>query len=193
MAIGIDPLIDFVCKMLLGSPEHPKITLHFLNAVLRGNPWITDVEIVNPIVGKEFEDDKFLILDVRAKDAFGRRFNIEIQRSLQAALRERLTYYIATQLVEQLGGGDDYDDLRPAISICILDAVLFRTVPDLHLDFRLANIKHGLTLTDHLQVHLLELPKYSPPGDNGVIRDPIDQWCYFLRNQFLRKRREFWK
>ena len=175
MAIGIDPLIDFVCKMLLGSPEHPKITLHFLNAVLRGNPWITDVEIVNPIVGKEFEDDKFLILDVRAMDAFGRRFNIEIQRSLQAALRERLTYYIATQLVEQLGAGDDYDALRPAIGICILDAVLFPAVPDFHLDFRMANVKHGLALTDHLQVHLLELPKYRPPSDNGVIEDPIEQ------------------
>lgn len=180
MAIGIDPLVDFACKRVLGSPEHPAITLHFLNAVLGGSPRITDVEILNPIVEKEFEDDKYAILDVRARDTHGNRFNIEIQRSLPTALRERLTYYAATQLVEQLGAGEGYESLRPSIGICILDAVIFRQVTELHLDFRLMDSKHGLTLTDHLQVHLLELPKYASPSHNGVITDPIEQWCYFF-------------
>jgi hypothetical protein len=34
MKIGINPTVDFACKRLLGSPNHPAITLHFLNAVL---------------------------------------------------------------------------------------------------------------------------------------------------------------
>src|SRR6056297_3671957 len=180
MAIGIDPLVDFACKQLLGNPEHPAITLHFLNAVLGGSPQIIDVEILNPIVEKEFEDDKYAILDVRARDAHGHRFNIEIQRTLPTALRERLTYYAATQLVEQLGAGEGYELLRPSIGICILDAVMFGRVKDLHLDFRLINGKHGLTLTDHLQVHLLELPKYLLSSHNRAITDPIEQWCYFF-------------
>ena len=175
MAIGIDPLVDFACKKLLGSPEHPAITLHFLNSVLDGSPNITDVEILNPIIEKEFEDDKYSILDVRAGDEFGHRFNIEIQRTRPAALRERLTYYAATQLVEQLGDGDRYTELRPAIGICILDLLLYPQISDVHLDFRLRNQKHGLTLTDHLQIHLLELPKYTPPSDNREITDPIEQ------------------
>lgn len=33
MAIGIDPTVDYAFKLILGSPEHPAITLHFLNAV----------------------------------------------------------------------------------------------------------------------------------------------------------------
>jgi len=125
MAIGIDPLVGFACRTLLGSPDHPAITLHFLNAVLGGSPQITDVEILNPVVEKEFADDKYSILDVRARDEFGHRFNIEIQRTRPAALRERLTYYAATQLVKQLGEGDLYTELRPAIGICILDLSLF--------------------------------------------------------------------
>lgn len=155
MAIGIDSLVDFACKKLLGSPEHPAITLHFLKAVLGGNPTITDVEILNPILEKEFEEDKYAILDVCASDAFGHRFDIEIQRSRPAALRERLTYYVATQLVEQLGGGDRYTELRPSIGICILDLLLYPQISDIHLDFRLRNSTHGLTFTDHLQIHLL--------------------------------------
>jgi predicted transposase/invertase (TIGR01784 family) len=138
------------------------------------------VEILNPIIEREFEEDKYAILDVRARDAFGNRFNIEIQRTLPTALRERLTYYAAAQLVEQLGAGDDYVALRPSIGICILDAVIFKRIDDLHLDFRLMNEKHRLMLTDHLQIHLLELPKYAPFEHNEVVSDPIEQWCYFF-------------
>jgi len=181
MAIGIDPLVDFACKTLLGSPEHPAITLHFLNTILDGSPEITEVEILNPIVEKDYEDDKYSILDVLARDSTGHRLNIEVQRTKPVGLRERLTYYAATQLVEQLDEGESYTRLRPSIGICILDAILFRAVPDLHLDFRLLNKKHGVSLTDHLQIHLLELPKYRPPSDNRKITDPIEQWCYFFR------------
>ncbi len=67
MAIGIDPLVDFAGKKLLGSPDHPAITLHFLNAVLGGSPTITAVEILDPTVEKEFEEDKYAILDIRAR------------------------------------------------------------------------------------------------------------------------------
>ncbi len=179
--IGINPTVDFACKSIIGSPDHPAITLHFLNAILRGDPIIRDVEILNPIVEREFEEDKLSILDVLASDSQGRRFNVEIQRTVPAGLSQRLTYYGATQLTEQLGEGDSYVDLRPAIGICILDAVLFRQVADLHLDFRLLNQKNGLLFTDCLQIHVLQLPKYMPPTDNQVITDPIEQWAFFFR------------
>jgi predicted transposase/invertase (TIGR01784 family) len=179
--IGIIPTVDFACKSIIGSPDHPAITLHFLNAILRGDPFIRDVKILNPIIEREFDEDKLSILDVLASDSYGRRFNIEIQRSVPAGLPQRLTYYGATQLTEQLGEGDSYVDLRPAIGICILDAILFRQVADFHLDFRLMNQKNDLLFTDCLQIHLLELPKYVPPTDNRVITDPIEQWAFFFR------------
>jgi hypothetical protein len=48
--IGIYPTVDYACKAVLGSPEHPAVTLHFLNAILRGRPFITKVQILNPII-----------------------------------------------------------------------------------------------------------------------------------------------
>jgi hypothetical protein len=54
MLIEIDPTVDFACKLLLGNPEYPDITIHFLNAILRLPAPIVSVEIVNPIVWKEF-------------------------------------------------------------------------------------------------------------------------------------------
>ncbi|MCC9601573.1 Rpn family recombination-promoting nuclease/putative transposase [Stieleria sp. JC731] len=180
MVIGIDPRVDFACKLLLGSPDHPAITIHFLNAVLGGEPKIAQVQIRNPIAGKRFDEDKLSILDILATDDHGRLIDIEIQTTLPAGLSRRLTYYAASQLIEQLGEGDSYRDLRPSIGICILDAMLFRDSVSLHLDFQLRS-RTGERLTDCLQIHLLELPKYVPEADNDVPSDPIRQWMHFFR------------
>ena len=180
MAIGIDPLVDFAAKRLLGSPEHSRITLHFLNSVLRFTNRILEVTILNPINMKEFEVDKLSILDIRAMDSVGRRYNIEVQTTRPLGLPKRLTYYAAKQLVEQLGEGDHYADLNPSISICLLDAIMFPVEPELHQAFALRTAS-GLSLTDCLQVHVIELPKYVIPSDNEPITDPVDQWLYFFR------------
>ena len=181
MAIGIDPTVDFAFKKLLGSPDHPAITLHFLNAVLGGDPVISSVEFINPFMEKEFDEDKLAILDVKATDNHGRKLNIEMQTTLPGELRSRLAYYAAAQFVEQMKEGDDYKQLRPSIGICVLNGKMFPKVADLHLDFRLRSRKPALKLTDSLQIHLLELPKYTPPSDNGVITDPIEKWVFFFQ------------
>ena len=181
MAIGIDPTVDYAFKLLLGSPEHPAITLHFLNAVLGDQFDITDVEIINPILGKEDDADKLSILDVAATDSIGRRYDIEMQTSLPAGLAQRLAYYTASMYVGQIGEGDDYTLLRPAISICVLDAIMFHQSSQIHSDFRLRSRGGDLELTDGLQIHLLELPKYTVPSDNKVITDPVEAWFYFFR------------
>ena len=77
--------------------------------------------------------------------------------------------------------GDDYTLLRPSISICVLDAIMFSALPEIHSDFRLRSRNGIADLTDGLQIHLLELPKYSPPNDDRAITDPVESWLYFFR------------
>ena len=88
MAIGIDPTVDYAFKLLLGNPQHPNITLHFLNAVLGDQARITEIEIINPILGQQDDLDKLSILDVAARDSTGRQYDIEMQTSLPAGLRQ---------------------------------------------------------------------------------------------------------
>lgn len=90
-------------------------------------------------------------------------------------LPKQLTYYAAKQLIEQLGEGGQYADLNPSISICLLDAVMFRDEVALQHAFGLRTVG-GLSLTDCLQVHVFELPKYVIPSDNEPIADPVEQW-----------------
>lgn len=49
MPLGIDPKVDFAFKLVFGNPDHTRITIHFLNAVLNFPRPITHVEILNPL------------------------------------------------------------------------------------------------------------------------------------------------
>ena len=115
MAIGIDPTVDYAFKLLLGNPQNPNITLHFLNAILGDQAQITEIEIINPFLGQQDDLDKLSILDVAARDSTGRQYDIEMQTSLPAGLRQRLAYYTASMYVGQMSEGDAYTGLRPAI------------------------------------------------------------------------------
>jgi predicted transposase/invertase (TIGR01784 family) len=178
--IEIDPRVDWVCKMLIGHEQRTHITTHFLNAALKPSVPIRSVVIQNPINEKESDDDKLSVLDIVATDEVGAIFNIEIQRFLHACLAERLTYYLAVRFAAQLYEGDGYRFLRPAIGICILDAVMLPADMPYHNEFRMRN-STGYDLAKSLQINILELPKYQPVGDNEPIDDPLDQWMYFFK------------
>ena len=85
MSLKIDPRVDFACKLMLGSPEHSDVTIHFLNAMLRLAVPIVSVTILNPTIGKERPGDKEIVLDILALDSLGRIFNIEMQTRLAVA------------------------------------------------------------------------------------------------------------
>lgn len=165
MPLGISPLVDFAFKLMLSSHGHERVTIHFLNAILGELAKIASVEIQNPLVGPNYDGDKWVILDILAKDERGRKFNIEMQTSIPAGLRQRLAFYDARLYVEQMREGDRYHELRPAIVICVLDKTLIKESSQMHSDFRLRN-NVGDVLTDDLQVHLLELTKLSVTREN---------------------------
>jgi predicted transposase/invertase (TIGR01784 family) len=76
--------------------------------------------------------------------------------------------------------GQDYLKLKPTISISFLDHVLFPQVPDYHLRFRLLEVSHQFPLTNDVEFHLLELPKFTKTADK--LRSGLDIWLYFLRH-----------
>lgn len=76
--------------------------------------------------------------------------------------------------------GQDYAALRPAISICLLSQILFSQTPVPHHRFRLVDPEHGCELPGAIEVHTVELSKYSL--DEETIREatPIEPWSFFL-------------
>jgi predicted transposase/invertase (TIGR01784 family) len=180
MALGIKPTVDFAFKRIFGSPENSPSLIGLLNAILDFPDPIEEVEILNPFSYQEFAEDKLIVLDVRARDSAGRWLNIEMQVSVYAGLLQRLTYYACSLYVDQLEAGQNYGTLRPAISICLLNKLLFADSDQPHFRFQLIDVPSGRLLSNSIEVHTVELTKYNL--DESTIREAkaIEQWAFFL-------------
>lgn len=182
MPLGIYPTVDYVFKRLFGSTENADLLIHLLNAVLQPQAPIVEVEIQNPFLEKEFEDDKLAVLDIRACDVDRCWFNIEMQTTVPAGLRERLAYYTSCLYVEQMADGMQYRELLPTISICFLSKLIFPEVRAAHLRFAMADLEHRVSLTDRLQIHTIELAKYNETAESLLSADSLEKWTYFLNH-----------
>jgi predicted transposase/invertase (TIGR01784 family) len=174
----IDPKIDCVFKALLGSEDNKDLLIHFLNAVLGhelGAP-VTDVVIRDPHNGKESLNDKLSIVDVKAKDASGRLFQVEIQLLHYGHLTSRIAYGWADIYSQQLQSGDDYDELQPTYSIWILSDNL---LPDDGLyvhDYKLRD-RAGNPLLENGGIWLFELKKFHAQK----VATEEQRWLRFLK------------
>ena len=171
--VGICPRVDLVFKEILSNRER---LLDFLNAVLAPQK-IVEVSLLNAEVTPELLDQKTIVLDVRAEDSSGRRFQVEMQCWLHRALRERMLYSWALLYQNQLPAGEDYPKLQPAISIWLLDQSLWMD-DRVHHCFELLDMRSGTRLTDHLRIHCFELDKVRSrrQGDSS----PLSAWLHFF-------------
>jgi predicted transposase/invertase (TIGR01784 family) len=177
----LDPKNDFVFKRLF--VDAPALLAALINAVRSTEPPVAVVQILNPRIEPEELAGKFIVLDVLAQDALGRRYNIEMQVRRHGAWSARSAYYLARTLTQQLNGGDDYPSLRPAIGIHLLDFELF-TAPQHQCQalwcFELRDREQpALKLGDELQLNLIELPKADRLGAG---EPALAAWVAFLEH-----------
>jgi predicted transposase/invertase (TIGR01784 family) len=182
MILGIDPKVDYAFKWLFGREQNVALLISLLNAVLQRPPTaeVVAVEILNPFQEKELEADKLTILDIKARDPIGRLFNVKMQLLVFGAFRPRVLYYWAKLHREHLGEGEDYAALRPTVTIVFVNEKLFPAVPNWHSVFELRERETGVIFSDQLQLHVLEIPKFSLTADE--LRTPLEQWMYFLKH-----------
>ncbi|MEZ6135132.1 MAG: Rpn family recombination-promoting nuclease/putative transposase [Pirellulaceae bacterium] len=161
MSLGIKPTVDFAFKKIFGSPENAAALIGLLNAILKFPQPIVAVEILNPFSYQEFADSKLIVLDVRCRDSAARWLNVEMQVSVYAGLIERLVYYASSMFVDQLSKGSSYAVADPALSICLLNHVLFRDTCQAHHRFQMIDRQSGRELQNAIEVHTVELLKYN--------------------------------
>ena len=185
MTNPIDPRIDCVFKAILGANENKNLLIHFLNAVLefKGKDIIKDVDILNPFNDKDYIGDKLSIVDIKAKDANEKTYQIEIQIAIHDYLISRIIYNWATIYSSQIREGENYDRLNPVISIWILGGSLFPKIYKYHLPFKFTNMEENLVLSDQAVIHIFQLPKWKK---GKTIVSEKDRWlCFFKEGRKL--------
>ena len=95
----LDPKNDFVFKTLFA--DAPDLLTALINAVRPDEAPITVIDVLNPRIDPDALAGKFIVLDLLAQDAQGRRYNIEMQIRRYNAWSARSAYYLARTLTEQ--------------------------------------------------------------------------------------------
>jgi len=174
----IDPKVDCVFKALLGSEQNKNLLINFLNAVIRPAAPVVAVDLLSPFNEKTHESAKLTVVDIKAHEAGGSWFQVEIQLALHPALAERQLYTWAEVYRSQLTEGRDYKTLTPAVAIWLVNGKQFPRSSAWRHHFQLYDHQTGSRLSEHCSIFVLELPKWRHPS---ATLDDEGRWVYFLR------------
>ena len=157
-----------------------KVLLDFINAVMISADMKTfkAVEILNPFNLKRHYKDKETIVDVKCITKNGTVVIIEVQLSGNSRFPERILYYWASNYSKLLKKGEEYEDLTPVISINLLNFNLNKVNKNVHSCYMIYDTKSEKLLTDHLQIHIIELKKFKFK-DNDLKKD-LNYWLGFF-------------
>ena len=157
-------------KYLFASKDNKGNLLRLLNDVLGPERRIMDVEYLDRENDPRRYDGHASFLDVLARSGDGRIFHVEVQLLDEGYFFERVTYYAACSLADQLSKGDDYDQLRPVIFVSILRYVLFPDRPDIWRSLhRVLDLEDHRCYSDLLEFQFFELPKLKRLFEAGSL------------------------
>jgi len=180
MPIGIRPVNDFAFKKIFGTIANELALLSFLNAVLCLRVAIVHVTIVNPYNMQDFLDDKLSILDIKAVDAHRALYDIEMQLTISEGLVQRVVFYGCEIYAGQLNAGDDYSQLHPVYSICLVNGILWKDALKVHHAFRLTDAESGRVLDKTIEIHTLELGRYNLKEAELATASMRDRWLFWF-------------
>ena len=188
---GINVLNDYFVRYLFASEDSKLLLLDFINSAMLNMEMKTfrSVEILTPFNYKENNEDKETIapkvarkvdrcrrrLDVKCITQNGTVVIIEIQLQGNSRFPERILYYWASNYSKLLKHGEKYDALTPVISINMLDFNLDDR-NNVHSCYMIYDTSNKKLLTDHLQIHIIELKKFK----SNLIKYDLNCWLTFF-------------
>ena len=181
------PRVDVAFKKIFGAEENKDLLISLINSIVSKEDQVVDLEIINPYNQKNFKKDKLSVLDIKAKDTSGQRYNIEMQVTDEADYDKRALYYWARVYSEQLEQAMDYGQLRKTIGIHILNFISIPNIDKYHNRFYLTEEKTGKRYFKDIELHTIELRKFENlsstdelSGYLAKIKTALDCWVTFL-------------
>lgn len=186
-----DPTNDLLFKFVFGREERKNITLQLINDILGrdGDDAFVDLQFRNTEFSPEKQSDKLGRLDIFGILNDGSRIDVEMQVVNRRNMEKRTLFYWSHMYLhfDTLRSGDDYGALKPAISINIL-RYNFLPQDNPHAAYVLYNPKTQHRLTEDLEIHFLEIPKYKNKPVQSM--DRIEKWLAYFANKLDEKEKE---
>ena len=176
--------IDFAFKQLFGTNGSEDILIAFLNAMLQESleSPIASLQLEDPHLHREYEEDKLSILDISATLDTGTKVNVEIQLNNNHDMIKRSLYYWGKLYTSQLQKGMPYSSLHKTITINLLNFIMFSEYEAFH-----TTGYYGITttklLSDDIEIHIVEIPKLIQQWREEKVNpweDPFVRWLLLL-------------
>jgi predicted transposase/invertase (TIGR01784 family) len=168
---------DVIFRLFFADERNEESLICLLKSVLRlPEDDYNEIEIADPHLLREYAEDKLAIIDVKLHTKSGKIIHIEIQLEVTPELRQRIIFYDAKLITEQLGNSDKYKEIQKVISIIITEENLIPVSPRYHHRFTFYDQEAQVEFTDIIEIHTLELGKL-PDGTDGT---ELYDWAKFI-------------
>ena len=188
----LNPASDYIFKQIFGVEKNKKLLLSLLNAILKGNPKITNLQLRNSELSKILEDNKTIRLDIKAEINTQEYVDIEIQIHNTGEIIERAIQSIQNMSVENFrhlseeeiaAGVVQSYKLPKVIGIWIMGENIFRDSDEPVTELGWCRKNQLGFVTDKSRLFLIELPKFNPKTMDK--KNILDLWIAFLKNPLL--------
>ncbi|MBQ9573612.1 MAG: Rpn family recombination-promoting nuclease/putative transposase [Acidaminococcaceae bacterium] len=177
---------DAFAKFIFANEKRKQLTLDLINGFfeLEGTAVIQDLEFSDRELDREVEEGKGVVLDVVGRSCDGTLVNVEIQLEQFQEMGKRTLYYWSQLYHRRLKKGEEYPELARTVTLNLLDYRLFKDEewPEYHSCFAVLNTKDMQhRLTNNLEIHFVELPKWKHDGSRQMKR--LERWLMYLSSK----------
>ena len=170
---------DYIFKRLFSKKGNEDILKDLLEGILEIP--IKEVEVMQEVELERVDiKDKLGVLDIKAIINENITVNIEMQVANEKNMIERTLYYWAGLYYTGLKRGRDYKLNNKVITINILMYNIFKK-ENYHTIATIRDNENKEKITDKLEIHFIELPKFLKSKENGNRK--LRQWLEFICNK----------
>ena len=164
---------DIMFKAFYGRKENEEFLQDFLESVLEEK--IKIKKVMHDVRLEQLaKEQKFGILDLGVELESGEFINVEIQIKNYKNIEKRTTFYACKKLIEQLGPGEDYRQLKPTIIIAILDYSFIKLPEYITETVRVVKEHREYEINNDVKYYYIELEKFRK--ENPDMSRTINHW-----------------
>lgn len=191
MSRFINPFTDFGFKKIFGQEINKDLLIEFLNDLLVGERFITDLRFLNNEQLPGYEEERTAIYDIYCTTDTGEHIIVEMQNRRQVNFRDRALFYVSRAINGQAERGCDWQyELNAVYGVFFMNFTLpGENIPKLRTDVILADRDTGKLFSGKMRQVFIALPLLDKEEDE--CETDFERWIYILKNMETLKRMPF--
>lgn len=174
--VFFEPGIDYIFKKVFGSEVNKDVLKGLICSILDiPHGEVKEITIMNGELAKQNRKDKLSRLDILLKLNNEKVINLEMQMFNYKTLPRRILYYWSQVYVSTSESGQDYDELKPCITIWLLNQTMFKETEKAHTVFTIREKELNIQFSDVFEAHIIELSKTDENNDK------LNEWIKFFK------------